>query len=84
MATNDIAFLDVIGDPFLVDGDVAFEEMKTLVVRQVFDAIGKHVHAVHVPIRGFQDARGEMVADEAVDADDEDVFHAISATMRTV
>jgi hypothetical protein len=31
----------------------------------------------YVPVGGFQDALGQVVADEAVDAEDEDFFHML-------
>src|SRR6476620_6669107 len=38
-------------------------------------AIRAHVHAVHLPLRVLQDAVGEVVADEAVHAEDADLLH---------
>jgi hypothetical protein len=69
----------VVLDPFLVYRDVAFEEMHARLVGLVFqhvrDAVGAHVHAVDMPVGRFQDALGQVVADKAVDAEDEDFFH---------
>src|SRR5262249_19706081 len=74
-----IAFLDVILDPLLVDGDVALEEVEALLGHEIGDAIGLHVHAVDLPVGRSDDALGEMVADEAVDAEDEDSSHERSS-----
>lgn len=49
-------FFNVVFDPFLVDGDVTFEEMKTWLVHEVSDAVTLHVHAIHFPIGGVEDA----------------------------
>ena len=70
-----VAFADVVLDPLLVDRDVAFEEVKARMAQQVRDAVGLHVHAVDLPVGGLDDALGKMVADEAVDAEDEYAFH---------
>ncbi len=70
-----IAFLDVILDPFPVDRDVALEKMEALLGEQVGDAVGLHVHAVHLPVGRGDDPLGEVMADEAVDAEDEDSAH---------
>ncbi len=70
-----VAFAHVVLNPLLVDGDVAFEKFETLVGGEVFHAVGVHVHAVHLPVGGGEDAHGEMMTDEAVDAEDEDFFH---------
>jgi hypothetical protein len=42
---------------------------------QVADAVRAHVHAVDFPVGGLEDALGQVVADETVDAEDEDFFH---------
>jgi hypothetical protein len=65
----------VVFDPFLVDGDVAFEKVKALVIGKLGDTVAVHVHAVDFPVGGFQDALGQVVTDETVDAEDKDFFH---------
>ena len=62
-------------DPLLVDGDITFEKIKARVADVIGDAVALHVHAIHFPIGGGEDAVGEVVADEAVDAENEDFFH---------
>ena len=52
--------------------------MEALVIEQVGDALGAHVHAVHIPGRGGENAFGQVVADEAVDAEYQDFFHGDS------
>ncbi len=42
---------------------------------QIGDAVGLHVHAVDFPVGGPEDLLRQVVADEAVDAEDEDAFH---------
>ncbi len=74
---NHVAFADVVFHPFLVDGDIAFEEMKARLVEQVGDALGIHVHAIHFPIGGGEDAVGQMVADETVHPENQHFFHFI-------
>jgi len=51
-----------------------YEEMEARVGHQVGDALGVHIHAVHLPVGGIEDALRQVVADEAVDAEDEDFF----------
>ena len=72
---HDVALLDVVLDPFPVDRDVAFEEVKALLRQQVGDAVRLHVHAVDFPVGRGDDPLGQVVADEAVDAEDQDFFH---------
>ncbi len=70
-----VALADVVLDPFLVDGDIALEEAEARMAHQVRDAVGLHVHSVHLPAGGVDDALGQVVTDEAVDAEDADAFH---------
>jgi len=70
-----VAFLHVVFDPFPIDGDVAFEKVKARMADQVADAVVLHVHAVNFPVGVREDALGQVVADEAVDAEDQDSFH---------
>src|SRR3954464_9262524 len=70
-----VAFADVIFDPLLVDGDVALEEMEAFMVHQRGDALALHVHAVHRPVGGVENTSGQMMADETVDAENQDFFH---------
>ena len=63
-----VALLDVIFDPLLVDGDVAFQEMEAGVVQDFVQLVGVEVHAVDFPVPVVQDAPGQGIADEAVDA----------------
>ena len=65
----------MILDPLPVDGDVALEEVKARVADQIADAIILHVHTVDFPVGVRQDAFGQVMADEAVDAEDQDSFH---------
>ncbi len=70
-----VALLDVVLDPFLVDGDVAFEEVEARLADQIGDAVGAHVHAIDFPVGGGQDAVGQMVTDKTVHTQDQDFFH---------
>ena len=70
-----VALLDVVFDPLPVDRDVAFEEMESLLGQQVGDPIGLHVHPVDLPVGRGDDPLGEVMADEAVDAEEEDSAH---------
>src|SRR5581483_7830358 len=67
-----VALLDVVLDPLLVDGDVALEESEALVGEEGLDLLVGHVEPVDLPVGGGEDALGERVPDEAVDAEDED------------
>ncbi len=72
---HDVALLDVVLDPLAVDRDVAFEKVEARVGQQRRDAVGLHVHPVDLPVGRRQDAARQVVADEAVDAEDQDAFH---------
>src|SRR5262249_53203784 len=61
--------------PLAVDRDVALEEMEALVGHEVGNAIRGHVHAEDFPVRLREDALREVMADEAVHAEDQDLFH---------
>jgi hypothetical protein len=78
-----VALADVVFDPLLVDGDVAFEEAEALLAEQVLDAVGLHVHAVDLPVGVGKDALGQMVPDEAVDAEDQHAFQGSPSTSRS-
>ena len=78
MATsrNDrVALADVVLDPLPVDRDVALEEVHSRVVDQGAEAIGGHVHSIDLPVGRLEQAPRQVMADEAVDAEDEDSFH---------
>jgi hypothetical protein len=49
--------------------------MKALFRQKIGDPIGLHVHAIDFPIGRRDDVLRKMVADESVDAEDEDFFH---------
>src|SRR5262249_9996862 len=70
---DDIAFLDLILHRFLVDCDVAFEEMKPRVSDRLLKLGGREVHAVDLPFRGAQDPLSERVTYEPVDAEYENL-----------
>ena len=53
------------------------EEVHARVADHAAEAARRHVHAVDLPVGGLEDAFGQVVADEAVDAEDEDLFHAM-------
>ena len=71
---NHVALSHVIFDPFLVDGDVALDEVEAFVTEERPDPLGLQIHAVDRPVRIFQDVLAQMVADEAVDPENENVF----------
>jgi hypothetical protein len=52
--------------------------METVMSHQIADAIGTHVHAIHFPIGGVQNAVGKMVTDKTVHAKNQDFFHIVS------
>src|SRR5204862_7335384 len=72
---KDVALHDVVFDPFAVDRNVAFKKMETLVRQQCSDAIGLDIHPIDLPIGGRDDLPGQMMADEAVDAEYENTCH---------
>ncbi len=69
-----VALAHVILHPFQVDGDIAFHEMKARVGKQRADALGLQVHAVNMPIGMGQDVLAQVMADEAIDAENQNVF----------
>ncbi len=72
----------MILDPFVVDGDVAFKKAETLVTEELRDAVVLHIHAIDLPVGPVDDALGQVMADEAVHAEDEDSFHRDSLMQR--
>src|SRR5208282_3114387 len=74
---HDVAFANVIFDPFTINRDIALEKMETRVIEQIGNPVGLHVHAINLPFGSIYDALGEMVADEAVDAKNQYFFHVI-------
>jgi hypothetical protein len=50
---------------------------------QVLDAVGLHVHAMDLPV-GRSDDPGKVMADEAIDAEDEDFSWAGGVACRIV
>jgi hypothetical protein len=49
--------------------------MEARLANQIGDAVGTHVHAIHFPIGGGQNAVGKMVTDETVHTQYQDFFH---------
>ena len=49
--------------------------MKAGVAGQIADAVVLHIHPVNIPIGIRQDALGQVMADEAVNSEDQDSFH---------
>ena len=47
---DDVALLDVVLDPLVVDRDVAFDEVHARVIDEVAQLVGRHVHAVEIPV----------------------------------
>jgi hypothetical protein len=44
-------------------------------IREVAEAVGLHVHPEDFPVGRFEDALGQVMADEAVDTQNQDFFH---------
>jgi hypothetical protein len=64
----------VVLDPFQIDRDVAFHEVKAGIAEQRTHALGLQVHAVYMPIRVSQDVLAQVMADEAIDPENQNVF----------
>jgi hypothetical protein len=71
-----VALSDVVFDPLAVDRDVALEEMKARMGEKLRHPIGLEVHAVHVPVGVPQYRFAQMMADEAIDPQDEELLHS--------
>src|ERR1700733_2562583 len=71
-----VALSDVVFDPLAIDRDVALEEMKAWIRKKVCDPIALQIHAVHVPVRLAQYRFAQMMADEAIDSQDEEFLHS--------
>jgi hypothetical protein len=54
--------------------DVALDEVKAFVAEERPHPLGLQVHAVDRPVRISQDVLAQVVADEAVDPENENVF----------
>jgi hypothetical protein len=73
----DVTLLDVVLDPFLVDGDVTFQKMETRVTQGALQLVAGHIETEYLPLGGGEDAMGKCIADKTVDTEDED-FHGFS------
>ena len=69
---DDVALADVVLDPFAVDRDVAFLELEAVALEQALDLVVLQVHAVDDVAVVLEQAVGQRVADEAVDAENQD------------
>src|SRR5512133_2311760 len=74
---NNVALLDIVLDPFLVDGNVTFQKMEAGVAQGTVQLVTRHIEAKHLPVGGGKDAVSKSIADKAVDAQNED-FHEFS------
>src|SRR5438270_5551704 len=72
----------MVFDPLAVDRDVALEEMETRLRQQRGNAIGLDIHPMDFPVGGGDDSPGQMMADEAVDAEYENTFHLLNPRRR--
>ena len=70
-----VALADVVLHPLVVDRDVALEEMEPRIAEERADAVVLHVHAPDLPVRLRENLAAEMVANEAVNAEDQDFLH---------
>src|SRR5262249_29672587 len=68
---NDVALLDLVLDPLLVDRDVALEVREPRVPEERRDLFARDVQARDEPVGRMEDPLRQRVADEAVDAEDE-------------
>jgi hypothetical protein len=69
-----VALADMVFDPLAIDGDVALEKVETAFRQQVGDAISLHIHAVDFPVGAGDDALGQVMPDESIDAEDQYLF----------
>jgi hypothetical protein len=58
-------------DPFPVDADVAFDEVKPIVAVTLVELVVPNVHAVDFPVGLVEYFRRQGVADEAIDAENQ-------------
>ena len=66
-----VALLDVILDPLGVDADVPFHEVEVGVTDETVHRAGADVEAIDLVAAILEQALGQVVADEAVDAEDQ-------------
>jgi hypothetical protein len=69
---HDVALLDLIFDPLLVDGDVPFQIGEAGMAEERRDFVARDVEPGDDPLGRVQDPLGQGIADEAVDAEDQD------------
>ena len=81
---NHITLSNVVFNPFFIDGDITLEEVHARIADNISQAVCLHIHAIDFPVGRFQNALGKMVADKAVDAEDEDFFHSVVGSDRVV
>ena len=73
---NDVAFFDVVFDPFAVNGDIAFGEVEVGVGEQFLNVVGTQVHAVDFIFAACKQTLADGAADESVDAENQDALFA--------
>ena len=73
---HDVALLDLVLDPLLVDRDVPFEVGEPRVRQKGGDLVARDVQARDRPVGCRENALGQRVSDEAVDAEDQDLHRA--------
>ena len=73
-----VALADVIFDPLAIDRDVALEEVKARMGEELRDPVALQIHAIDVPVGRAQDRFAQMMADEAVDPQDEELLHELN------
>jgi hypothetical protein len=48
--------------------------MKTFMIHFIIKAVGAHIHSIDFPVRGLENSIGQMMADKAVNTEDQN-FH---------
>src|SRR5712691_10566494 len=69
---DDVALLDVVLDPLLVDRDVPLDELETRMADRLPEPFGREIHAEDLPVRLGEDPLRQVVSDEAVDPENQD------------
>ena len=70
----------MIFNPFGVNADIAFDEMESWMLQKTTNGVAANVESIHFVIVLLQQAFGQMVTNEAIDAKDQHASTAFSGS----
>lgn len=74
---DDVAFFDVVLDPFPVDGNVSLVKLETGFSHQSLNAMAVDIHTVDFVFTAVDQSFTQCASDKAVYAEDQNVFFPV-------